>query len=421
MNTTEDTTVPDPAGTPTAAADFTGPLTGVRVIDLSKILAGPYATMSLADLGAEVIKVEHPDGGDPTRAWGPPTLGGDATYFHAANHGKKSVTINLKSEAGQAQVHDLLADADVLVENFRPGSSLQTIFDFKELSARYPHLVVLHISAFGDHGPMRDEPGYDMVAQARGGLMSLTGEAGGPPMKAGFAMGDLGAGLFGIIGIVSALFERTRTGRGQYLTTSLYEGQLALHVNWATNYFADGKRPHALGSGHPNLVPYQAYPAADEYFVIAIGNDSLWKRLCTAIDRSDLGCDERLSANRGRVENREYLNEELSRTLRTNTVDHWCAVFSAAGIPAAPIKHLDEVYDDPQTHALGMVQTVEHPSAGPMRQVAFPVNFNGVRPLVRSAPPVLGADTEDILGAGSRPTNTSPTEPTAATSTTTGA
>lgn len=418
MNTTEDTTVPDPAGTPTSAADFAGPLTGVRVIDLSKILAGPYATMSLADLGAEVIKVEHPDGGDPTRAWGPPTLGGDATYFHAANHGKKSVTINLKSEAGQAQVHELLADADVLVENFRPGSSLQTIFDFKELSARYPHLVVLHISAFGDHGPMRDEPGYDMVAQARGGLMSLTGEAGGPPMKAGFAMGDLGAGLFGIIGIVSALFERTRTGRGQYLTTSLYEGQLALHVNWATNYFADGKRPHALGSGHPNLVPYQAYPAADDYFVIAIGNDSLWQRLCTAIDRSDLGGDERLTANHGRVENREFLNEELSRTLRTNTVDHWCALFSAAGIPAAPIKHLDEVYDDPQTHALGMVQTVEHPSAGPMRQVAFPVNFNGVRPPVRSAPPVLGADTEDILGAGSHPTAT-PT--TTATSTTTGA
>ncbi|WP_210604691.1 CaiB/BaiF CoA transferase family protein [Brevibacterium oceani] len=382
----------------TAAAAFHGPLEGVRVIDLSKILAGPYATMSLGDLGAEVIKVEHPDGGDPTRAWGPPMVGADATYFHAANHGKKSVTIDLKSDRGQAQVFDLLADADVLVENFRPGSSLQTIFDYQELSAKFPHLVILHISAYGDHGPMRDEPGYDMVAQARGGLMSLTGEPGGPPMKAGFAMGDLGAGLFGIIGIVSALFERSRTGKGQYLTTSLYEGQLALHVNWATNYFADGKRPQALGSGHPNLVPYQAYPAADDYFVIAIGNDSLWQKLCTVLDRPDLGGDERISANAGRLEHREYVNAELSRSLRMQTVDHWCTLFSAAGVPAAPIKHLDEVYADPQTEALGMVQTVDHPSAGPMRQVAFPVNFNGTRPPVRSAPPELGADTHDILG-----------------------
>lgn len=396
MRTTDTEPTPEANGAPAAA--FHGPLEGVRVIDLSKILAGPYATMSLADLGAEVIKVEHPDGGDPTRAWGPPMVGVDATYFHAANHGKKSVTIDLKSDRGQAQVFDLLADADVLVENFRPGSSLQTIFDYQELSAKFPHLVILHISAYGDHGPMRDEPGYDMVAQARGGLMSLTGEPGGPPMKAGFAMGDLGAGLFGIIGIVSALFERSRTGKGQYLTTSLYEGQLALHVNWATNYFADGKRPQALGSGHPNLVPYQAYPAADDYFVIAIGNDSLWQKLCTVLDRPDLGGDERISANAGRLEHREHVNAELSRSLRTQTVDHWCTLFSAAGIPAAPIKHLDEVYADPQTEALGMVQTVDHPTAGPMRQVAFPVNFNGTRPPVRSAPPELGADTHDILG-----------------------
>jgi crotonobetainyl-CoA:carnitine CoA-transferase CaiB-like acyl-CoA transferase len=396
VRTTDTEPTPETNGAPEAT--FHGPLEGVRVIDLSKILAGPYATMSLADLGAEVIKVEHPEGGDPTRAWGPPMVGADATYFHAANHGKKSVTIDLKSARGQAQVFDLLGDADVLVENFRPGSSLQTIFDYQKLSAKFPHLVILHISAYGDHGPMRDEPGYDMVAQARGGLMSLTGEPGGPPMKAGFAMGDLGAGLFGIIGIVSALFERNRTGKGQYLTTSLYEGQLALHVNWATNYFADGKRPHALGSGHPNLVPYQAYPAADDYFVIAIGNDFLWQKLCTVLDRPDLGGDERIAANAGRLEHREYVNHELSRSLRTQTVDHWCTLFSAAGVPVAPIKHLDEVYADPQTEALGMVQTVDHPSAGSMRQVAFPVNFNGTRPPVRSAPPELGADTHDILG-----------------------
>lgn len=375
----------------------TGPLAGIKVLDLSKILAGPYATMSFADLGAEVIKVEHPDAGDPTRAWGPPFLGEDATYYLAINRGKKSVTIDLKSEEGQRAVHEMLHEVDVVVENFRPGSGLQRIFDYRELSARYPHLVVLHISAFGDEGPLRDEPGYDMIAQAAGGLMSLTGEPGGPPLKAGFAMGDLGASLFGIIGVLAALVERSRTGRGQYVTTSLYECQLALHVNWGTNYFANGKRPGPLGSGHPNLVPYQAYPARDGYFVIAVGNDSLWQRLCAAIDRPDLAADEELAANRGRVVNRERLNAELERTLGTQTVEHWCRLFAERGVPASPIRSIDEVYDHPHTAALDMLQTVAHPSIGELQQISFPVNFRGERPQVRIAPPELGADTDEVL------------------------
>lgn len=377
----------------------TGPLAGIKVIDLSKILAGPYATMSLADMGAEVTKVEHPEGGDPTRSWGPPVKGTDATYYLAINRGKKSVTIDLKSPEGQETVHRMLTEADVLVENFRPGSGLQRIFDYRALSERYPHLVILHISAFGDHGPLRDEPGYDMIAQAAGGLMSLTGEPGGPPLKAGFAMGDLGASLFGIIGLLAALLERSRTGLGQYVTTSLYESQLALHVNWATNYFADGLRPGPLGSGHPNLVPYQAYQAQDGYFVIAIGNDALWQKLCATIERPDLGADADLATNNGRLANRERLNIELEKSLKSKTVAAWCELFTERGVPASPIRSLDEVYAHPHTQALDMVQTAEDPAIGELKQIAFPVNFRGQRPQVGTAPPRLGAHNETVLPA----------------------
>ncbi|MCQ8186845.1 CaiB/BaiF CoA transferase family protein [Streptomyces rugosispiralis] len=373
------------------------PLAGIKVVDLSKILAGPYATMSLADLGADVIKVEHPDGGDPTRGWGPPFNGPDATYYLAANRGKRSVTLDLKSPQGQEAVHRLLATADVVVENFRPGSSLAHAFGYKELSARHPRLVLLHISAFGDHGPLRDEPGYDMIAQASAGLMSLTGEPDGPPVKAGYAMGDLAAALFGLIGVTSALVERERTGRGQYVTTSLYESQLALHINWATGYFATGERPGRLGSGHPSLVPYQAYPAADGHFVIAVGNDALFRRLCAALRQPRWADDPRFATNRDRVANRAALNAKLQAVLVDDTVAHWCALLGNEGIPVTPIRHLDEVYDCPQTEALGMVQSIDHPAIGPLRQVAFPVTFRGERPPVRTAPPTLGQHSRDVL------------------------
>ncbi|UXY25570.1 CaiB/BaiF CoA transferase family protein [Streptomyces sp. HUAS TT20] len=369
----------------------------MRVVDLSKILAGPYVTMSLADLGADVIKVEHPDGGDPTRGWGPPFQGPDATYFLAANRNKRSVTLDLKSPEGQEAAHRLIATADVVVENFRPGSSLARGFDYRELSARHPRLVVLHISAFGESGPLRDEPGYDMVAQAAAGLMSLTGEPDGPPVRAGYAMGDLGAALFGTIGVTSALVERERTGRGQYVTTSLYESLLALHVNWATGYFATGERPTRLGSGHPSLVPYQAYPASDGHFVIAIGNDAQFRKLAEVLGHREWADDPRFATNRDRVDHRGTLNTELDAVLTGATVAHWCGLLKDAGVPVTPIRALDEVYDCPQTEALGIVRTTDHPDAGPLRQVAFPVNFRGERPPVRSAPPTLGRHSHDVL------------------------
>ncbi|MFI5661633.1 CaiB/BaiF CoA transferase family protein [Streptomyces sp. NPDC051684] len=373
------------------------PLTGMKVVDLSKILAGPYVTMSLADLGADVVKVEHPEGGDPTRSWGPPFNGPDATYYLAANRSKRSVALDLKSEAGQGAVHRMLADADVMVENFRPGSSLARLFDYEELSARYPRLVILHVSAFGDTGPLRDEPGYDMVAQASAGLMSLTGEPDGPPVKAGYAMGDLGAALFGLVGVTAALVERERTGRGQYVTTSLYESQLALHINWATGYFATGERPTRLGSGHPSLVPYQAYRAADGHFVIAVGNDALFRRLVSALGRPEWADDERFATNRDRVTHRTALNAKLEAALVDEPVAHWVDLLKPLGVPVTPIRTLDEVYDCPQTAALGMVRKVDHPDVGALEQVAFPVTFRGERPPVRSAPPTLGQHSREVL------------------------
>ncbi|GAB3680350.1 CaiB/BaiF CoA transferase family protein [Saccharopolyspora tripterygii] len=382
---------------PTAPSPAIGPLAGLRVVDLSKILAGPYVTMSLADLGAEVVKVEHPEGGDPTRRWGPPFNGPDATYYLSANRNKRSVVLDLKSEAGQVAVHRLIETADVVVENFRPGSSLQELYSGERLCEQYPELIVLHISAFGDSGPMRGEPGYDMVAQAAAGLMSLTGEPDGPPLKAGYAMADLSAALFGIIGVNAALVERARTGRGQHITTSLYESQLALHVSWATGYFATRERPGRLGSGHPNLVPYQAYPASDGNFVIAVGNQDMWRRLCTTIGRDDLPEDPRFGTNAGRVAHREALNVELETTLRERTVEQWCAELGEAGVPVTPIRSLDEIYASEQTRVLGMIGTVDHPAVGELEQIRFPVNFRGQRPELRSAPPMLGEHSREVL------------------------
>jgi crotonobetainyl-CoA:carnitine CoA-transferase CaiB-like acyl-CoA transferase len=236
-----------------------------------------------------------------------------------------------------------------------------------------------------------------MIAQAAAGLMSLTGEPDGPPLKAGFAMADLSAALFGTIGVVSALVERARSGRGQFLTTSLFESQLALHINWATGYFATGERPRRLGSGHPNLVPYQAYPASDGYLVIAVGNENMWQTLCRAIGRPELAEDPRFRLNQDRVINRQALNAELTATLANHPVEHWCQMLGPLGVPVSPIQPLDEIYASEQTRVLGMIGTVDHPVVGPMRQIRFPVNFRGIRPGLRTAPPTLGQHSREVL------------------------
>lgn len=373
------------------------PLAGVRVLDLSKILAGPYVVQALSDLGADVVKVEHPRGGDPTRSWGPPFNGEHATYNLAINRNKQSLTLDLARPDAQEVVHRLLEEADVVVDNFRPGSSLARIFDGRELVERYPRLVALHISAYGEVGPLKDEPGYDMVVQASAGIMSLTGDPDGPPVKAGFAVGDLGAAMWGLTGVLAALIERGRTGRGQYVSTSLYESQLAFHAGFATGYFATGQNPPRLGSGHPSLVPYQAYAAADGHLVVAVGNDVQWRALCDALGRADLREDPAYATNAQRVDRRDAVNRELANSLALNSVAHWTTLLREHAVPVAPVRTLGEVYASPQTTALGMIDTVQHPELGQLQQIGFPVSFNGERPRLRTAPPTLGQHSREVL------------------------
>lgn len=375
-----------------------GMLTGIKVLDLSRILSGPYITMSLGDLGAEVIKVEEPGKGDDTRRWGPPFIGQDSTYYLAVNRNKQSIAVDLKHPEGRALVYEMAKQADIVVENFRAQTRDRLGLDYESLKAQNPSLIVLHISAFGESGPDTNRPGYDILAQASAGLMSLTGEPDGPPAKAGFAMADLGAAMFGLSGILAALVHRERTGEGQYIATSLYETQLAFHVNWAMNYFATGETPKPMGSAHPNLAPYQAYEAADGYFVIACGNDTLWGRICDVIGKPEWKDDPRYCTNATRVENRLELERELTDVLRTESVSHWVDSFDRVGAPSGRIMNLHDIYtDNEQTDALGIVQTVEHPVAGVLRQIAFPVHFSTESAAIYSAPPLLGQHTDEVL------------------------
>lgn len=376
-----------------------GMLTGMKVLDLSRILAGPYITMSLGDLGAEIIKIENPHVGDDTRHWGPPFIGDDSTYYLATNRNKRSVTVNLKHEEGRRLIYEMVKGADVVVENFRTETRDKFGMDYETLKQHNPSLIMLHISAFGEKGPYQHRPGYDLLAQAMGGLMSLTGQPEGPPVKAGFAFADLGAAMFGLSGILAALVHRERTGEGMYLATSLYESQLAYHINWAMNYFVSKEDPKPLGSAHPNLAPYQAYPAADGYFVVACGNDGLWKKLCHSIGRTELIDDERFGTNASRVMHREELEQELIPTFQQRTIEEWCNALEEAGVPSGPICTLSDIYEaNEQTEALGIVQSIQHPVAGLLRQIAFPVNFSSEPAQIQCAPPLLGQHTSDVLG-----------------------
>ncbi len=374
-----------------------GLLTGIKVLDLSRVLAGPYITMCLGDLGADVIKIENPGTGDETRGWGPPFAGKDSAYFLAINRNKRSVTVNLKRKEGRDIVYALVKEADVVIENFKAQTRTKLGMDYDTLTRYNPSLIMLSISAFGDKGPYKDRPGYDLLAQAMGGLMSLTGEEGGPPVKAGFPVADLATGVFGLSGVLSALFHRAQTGEGLHVNTSLYESQLAFHINWAMNYFLTGVVPHRMGSQHPNLAPYQAFSSSDGYFVVACGNDELFRKLCQVIGEEDLSVDERFTTNAQRVIHRTELAQELNRVFSSRTTQDWCRDLDRAGVPSGPIATLEDIYHDPHTEALGIVQTVEHPEAGPLPQIGFPVPFSQDEAVIHRAPPLLGADTDDVL------------------------
>lgn len=380
------------------AEDHRPLLDTVRVVDLTRVLAGPYCTMMLGDLGAEVIKIEEPRLGDDTRAWGPPFApGGESAYFLSANRNKRSLTLNLKTEEGKAILRRLIARGDVLVDNFRAGTLDGWGFDYPTLQKIRPGLIVCSITGYGQTGPYRERPGYDFMVQALGGFMSVTGPAEGEPYRAGVAIADLGAGMFAASAILAALFARERTGNGQRIDISLLDTQVALLSYVASNYLVSGQIPARYGNGHPNLVPYQSFQARDGYFAFACGNDTQWKRFCERVGKPEWAEDERFAANRARVENRQAVVERLSALFQTQPVQAWLDLCEAIGIPAAPINTVDRVFADPQVAARGMRTAVDHPTAGRVPLVGSPLGIPTSPARVFRAPPTLGQHTTEVL------------------------
>lgn len=376
---------------------MTLPLEGIKILDLSRILTGPYCTMMLADMGAEVIKVEVPGTGDDTRQWGPPFVNGESAYFLSINRNKKSITLNLKSLHGKEILHRLVKQSDVLVENFRPGTMEKLGIGYDKLKEINPRLIYCSISGFGQDGPSRDKPGYDVLAQAMGGLMSCTGEPGGPPVKAGFAIADIGAGMWAAFGILAALMAREKTGLGQAVDTSLLEAQVSWHTYMAGNFFASGKNPRKLGSAHPNIVPYQAFSGKDQYFIVAVGNDSLWQKFCQVTGLEHLASDSRFATNPKRVENRDELVGIIQERLLTRSAAEWVEALESAGIPAGPINNFDQVYKDPQVLYRKMMVEAEHLVAGNIRMTGIPVKLSETPGQIRTVPPLLGQNTDEVL------------------------
>ncbi len=387
---------------------MTGALSGIRVLDLSRVLAGPWASQTLADLGAEVIKIERPGNGDDTRGWGPPyardEAGNDtseAAYYLSANRGKKSLTIDMTTPEGQKIIRDLAAQSDVVLENFKVGGLAKYGLDYASLKAVNDRLVYCSITGFGQDGPYRERPGYDFMIQAMGGLMSLTGapdhEPGGQPMKVGVAVADIFTGLYATIGILAALRHRDATGEGQYIDLALLDVQTAILANQAMNYLTTGTAPGRLGNAHPNIVPYEAFPTADGYIILAVGNDSQFASFCKVAGLEDASADPRFATNRARVANRTDLVPMVRQAMVQKTTDDWIAILEKANVPCGPINTLDRVFDNPQVKHRGTVKYLDHPIAGKVPTVANPLKLSQTPICDETAPPLLGQHSEAIL------------------------
>ncbi len=379
------------------SAPQAGPLDGIRVLDLTRVLAGPYCTMFLGDLGAEVVKIEQPEVGDDTRGWGPPFAGGESAYFLCINRNKKSLTVNLKSPQGIALLCDLAGGADVLVENFRPGTMERLGLGEKELRAVNPRLIYASLSGFGADGPMSDWPGYDLIVQAWGGLMSITGMADGEPTKVGVAIVDIVAGLMIGKAIVAALFARERTGIGQKIETSLLEAEVACLINAGSNYLVGGSVPGRWGNAHPSIVPYQSFKTCDSYLVVGVASEGIWQRFCHAIGRPELVDDPRFARNPQRVEHRGELIALLTELFLKRDTAEWMSLLGEAGIPCAPVQTIDQVFSAAQVLHREMVVEVQHPTAGAVRMAGLPVKLSNTPASIRLPPPLLGQHTEDVL------------------------
>ena len=370
------------------------PLDGITVLDLTRVLSGPYCTMLLADMGARVIKIEQPGKGDDTRAWGPPFLEGESAYFLSINRNKESVTLDFKHPAGRAALEQLIAKADVLVENFRPGTLAKLGLDYDTLSKTYPRLVYCSISGFGHTGPRWQQPGYDAIMQAEGGLMSITGMADGPPVRLGVAIVDIVSGMFAAYGVAVALLARERTGRGQEVDLAMLDATVALLTYQAGNYFASGKVPARLGNRHPSIVPYETFTAADGEFVLAVGNDDQWRTFCGV---AGLPEDERFATNRQRVSGYDALRPLVADRLRAEPRQYWIDALTSAGVPCGSVRRFDELFADPQLDAREMIAMVEHATIGPLKALGVPVKLSDTPGAVRTPPPTLGQHTDAVL------------------------
>ena len=373
-------------------------LSGIRVVDFSRILAGPVCTMTLGDQGADVIKVERPETGDDTRGWGPPFVGNQSAYFLCCNRNKRSVAVDLRHAQGAAVARDLIAGADVVVENFKPGLMADFGLDYASLRTRQPGLVYCSISAYGQDGPYRDRPGYDMVTSAVGGLMGTTGEADGPPCKVGVAVTDVLTGVHAAGAIVTALFHRERTGRGQWLDCGLLDAQVASLANLASNWLVAQQEAVRWGTAHASIVPYQVFATQDVPLAIAAANDRLWARFCDVLGQPGWTKDPRFASNATRVQHRETLVPMIEAVLRTRSAASWMGALVAAEVPAGPVNSLERLFADPQVLHRDMVQTIQHPSVGQLNLVGFPVKYTETPCEILRPPPLLGQHTDEVLG-----------------------
>jgi crotonobetainyl-CoA:carnitine CoA-transferase CaiB-like acyl-CoA transferase len=378
----------------------TGPLKGLKILDLTRVLAGPTCTQMLGDLGAEVIKIERPEAGDDTRGFAPPFVPNtkESAYFVGVNRNKKSVTLDLASAEGQAIIHRLLEHCDILVENFKVGALAKYGLAWEQLREKHPRLIYCSITGFGQTGPYAPRPGYDALIQAMGGVMSLTGEPNGSPQKVGIPVADLFAGLYGCIGILAALNHRNATGQGQQIDIGMLDTHVAWLANQGMNYLATGENPPRLGNQHPNIAPYQEFPTKDGYIILAVGNDPTFERFCRAFDCAHLLDDPRFASNPIRVQNRDLVTATLTPIMQSRTTADWIGLLEAQKIGCGPINTLEQVFADPHVQARGMVIEMDHASGERVQVIANPVKLSATPPDYRSPAPVLGQHTDEVLG-----------------------
>jgi glutaryl-CoA transferase len=374
-----------------------GPLTGLTIVDLTRVLSGPYCTMLLADMGARVIKIEQPGRGDDTRAWGPPFVGAETAYFLSINRNKESVTLDFKTADGRRILDQLIGNADVLVENFRPGALRRLGLDYAALAVGHPRLIVCSISGFGQDGPRRDQPGYDAVIQAEGGLMSVTGDPDGPPFRVGVAVTDMVAGLLAAQGITLALYARERSGRGQHVDIGMLDGVISLLSYHASIHLTTGKESQRVGNRHATIAPYDTFAAADGELFLAVGNDEQFRRFCQAAGLQNLLTDDRFATNPRRVANEPALKRLIAPVVVSRTRGEWIQLLAAAGVPCGAVRSVAEALSDPQVAARQMIETVEHAVLGSMKVLGTPIKLSDTSSAVRTAPPTLGQHTNVVL------------------------